>query len=260
MKKFCESYRMNSKQITRGSFDHVIVSDKYKLLYCSIPKVACTQWKKIFLTLHDKMEGIRYNDHEKYHEKWRFKYLSQYSIPGIKRRLRSYYKFVFVREPFERVLSAFEDKFVSNVWNWVETPLHSSEILKLHRKQDPNTTNEITLTKFIHYVLSQDDRTRNEHWQTYGNLCHPCAINYDFIGHFENLQREAPYVIKKTGLDGIIAFPPIKSLNTSEKVLKRYSELPRHMILQLGNAFQNDLEMFNYAFPGRLSALNITRG
>ena len=206
------------------------------------------------------MEGIGYNEHEKFHEKWRFKYLNQYSEAGIKKRLRTYYKFFFVREPFERVLSAFEDKFVSNVWNWVETPLHSSEIIRLYRKEDPSTNNEITLAKFIHYVLSQNDYARNEHWQSYGSLCHPCSVNYDFIGHFENLHQEATYILKKTGLDGVISFPPVKSLNTSQKLLRRYSELSPNMILQLGNAFQHDLEMFKYPFPGRLSALNITNG
>lgn len=260
MKKFCESYKKKNKPLARGNFHHVIVSDKYKLLYCSIPKVACTQWKKIFLILHDKTQGIQYNEHEKYHEKWRFKYLSQYSEGAIKRRFRNYYKFLFVREPFERLLSAFEDKFVSNVWNWVETPYHTSEILNRYRKEDPNTNDDTTLKEFIYYVLSQGDEARNEHWQSYGSLCHPCAVDYDFIGHFENLQQEAPYVLKKTGLDSVIAFPPIKSLNTSKKILKRYSEVPQHMILQLGDAFQNDLEMFNYPFPGRLSALNITSG
>ena len=220
--------------------------------------MACTQWKKIFLILNDKTQGIQYNEHEKYHEKWRFNYLSHYSEVAIRKRLRHYYKFLFVREPFERLLSGFEDKFVSNIWNWVETPRHTSEILNRYRKEQPNATDDITLTKFIYYVLSLRDGARNEHWQSYESLCHPCAVDYDFIGHFENLRQEAPYLLKKTGLDNIIGFPPIKSLNTSRKVLERYSEVPEHMILQLGDAFKNDFEMFNYPFPGPLSELNIT--
>lgn len=260
LKKFCESYKKKNEQLAKESYHHVIVSEKYKLLYCYIPKVACTQWKKIFLILHDKTQGIQYNEHEKYHEKWRFNYLSEYSEGAIQRRLRHYYKFLFVREPFERLLSGFEDKFVSNIWNWAETPHHTSEILNRYRKEHPNTTGDITLTKFIHYVLSLRDEARNEHWRSYQGLCHPCAVDYDFIGHFENLRQEAPYLLKKTGLDNIIAFPPIKSLNTSRKVLERYSEVPKHMILQLGDAFKNDLQMFNYSFPGPLAALNITSG
>lgn len=259
LKEFCKSYKKKNKQLPKESFHHVIVSDKYKLLYCYIPKVACTQWKKIFLILHDRTQGIQYNEHEKYHEKWRFNILSQYSEGAIRKRLRHYYKFLFVREPFERLLSGFEDKFVSNIWNWAQTPRHTSEILSRYRKEYPNTTDEITLTKFIYYVLSLRDESRNEHWQSYGSLCHPCAVDYDFIGHFENLQQEAPYVLRKTGLDSVIAFPPVKSLNTSRKMLDRFSKVPQYMILQLENAFKDDLEMFNYPFPGRLSALNISR-
>ena len=261
MKKFCEFYKKNNNQeLAKGSYHHVIVSDKYKLLYCYIPKVACTQWKKLFLILDDKAQGIRNNEHEKYHEKWRFNYLGQYSDEAIRTRLRHYYKFLFVREPFERLLSGFEDKFVSNIWNWAETSHHTREMLNRYRQEHPNATDDITFTKFIHYVLRLRDEARNEHWKSYEGLCHPCAVDYDFIGHFENLEQEAPYLLKKTGLEKIIAFPPIKSLNTSRKVLEKYSEVPKHMILQLGDAFRNDFEMFNYPFPGPLSALNITTG
>ena len=261
LKKFCESYKKNNNiELAKESYHHVIVSDKYRLMYCYIPKVACTQWKKMFLILNDKRQGIQYNEHEKYHEKWRFNYLAHYSEEAIRTRLRSYYKFLFVREPFERLLSGFEDKFVSNIWNWHETSLYTSAILNRYRQEHPNATDDVTFTKFIYYILSLRDEARNEHWKSYEGLCHPCAVDYDFIGHFENLGQEAQYVLKKTGLEKIIAFPPIISLNTSRKVLEKYSEVPKHMILQLGDAFKNDLEMFNYAFPGPLSALNITTG
>ena len=261
LKKFCESYKKNNNiELAKESYHHVIVSDKYRLMYCYIPKVACTQWKKMFLILNDKRQGIQYNEHEKYHEKWRFNYLAHYSEEAIRTRLRSYYKFLFVREPFERLLSGFEDKFVSNIWNWHETSLYTSAILNRYRQEHPNATDDVTFTKFIYYVLSLRDEARNEHWKSYEGLCHPCAVDYDFIGHFENLGQESQYVLKKTGLEKIIAFPPIISLNTSRKVLEKYSEVPKHMILQLGDAFKNDLEMFNYAFPGPLSALNITTG
>ena len=36
--------------------------------------------------------------------------------------------------------------------------------------------------------LHETDEFRNEHWQTFDELCHPCAIDYDFIGGFENLE------------------------------------------------------------------------
>ena len=262
LSKFCESYKKNSntEELAKESYHHVIVSDKYKLMYCYVPKVACTQWKKMFLILNNKTQGIQYNEHEKYHQKWRFNYLFHYSEEAIRTRLRHYYKFLFVREPFERLLSAFEDKFVSNIWNWAETSRHASAMLNRYREEHPNTTEDITFTKFIYYVLSLRDESRNEHWRSYESLCHPCAIDYDFIGHFENLWQEAQYVLKKRGLEKIVAFPPIKTLNTSRKVLEKYSELPEHMILQLGDAFKNDLEMFNYPFPGPLSALNTTIG
>ena len=38
--------------------------------------------------------------------------LSQQPADNLTRMLETYFKFTFVREPFERILSAYKDKFV----------------------------------------------------------------------------------------------------------------------------------------------------
>ena len=40
-----------------------------------------------------------------------FTYLTKYTTPEIKWRLKTYFKFMFVRNPVKRVLSAYRDKF-----------------------------------------------------------------------------------------------------------------------------------------------------
>ena len=40
-----------------------------------------------------------------------FTYLSEYTIPEIEWRLRTYFKFMFIRNPVERALSLYRDKF-----------------------------------------------------------------------------------------------------------------------------------------------------
>ena len=42
-------------------------------------------------------------------------FLNDFSRPEIQYRLRNYYKFMFVRNPMERLLSAYRNKFGENV-------------------------------------------------------------------------------------------------------------------------------------------------
>ena len=108
--------------------------------------------------------------------------------------------------------------------------------------------------KFIYYV-SDVGFDRDEHWRSYGPICHPCDIEYDFIGHFEDMPEEAPYILRQTGMDRAVTFPPFLTHNTTSQLLKSYAPIPKEKIAQLGKAFEEDFEMFNYDFPGPLSDL-----
>ena len=94
-------------------YDHpIIVNDEYKVIFCYIPKVACTQWKLVFLALDNRTDVDDVHD-DKHLHKFLF---NDYSDEDIKVRLQSYFKFLFVREPLERLLSAYNDKFINKIW------------------------------------------------------------------------------------------------------------------------------------------------
>ncbi|XP_068726293.1 carbohydrate sulfotransferase 11-like isoform X4 [Montipora capricornis] len=254
LKKYCKSHNLIhfNGTIDRKKLGHFMVNEKYKVLYCYIPKVACTQWNKVFLALKE-----RPNVHLDIHNPGNYKWLNKgYSDEEIKWRLQTYFKFVFVREPFERLLSAYQDKFV-------ETPdIHYMERyatkikgnFKHYMYTDRSSDNELTFKKFIYYITSigfNNDR----HWATYESLCLPCDIQYDFIGHFNDMQEEARHVLRQTGMDKEVTFSPFLSHNTSSKMLANFATIPKAKILQLAKLFEKDYQMFNYPFPGVLSDL-----
>ena len=244
MKSLCQQGNTPPDPLRRN-LRHIMVNDEFKVLYCYVPKVACSLWKTVFLALDNKANV------EDNHDRKHFKFLTQFSEDEIGFRLQTYYKFIFVREPFERLLSGYQDKFANNFWNWVENPRYSREIVENFRRQDPTANDKVTFEKFISYVIDNDDR--NEHWDTFYNLCHPCDINYDFIGHFEALQEEAEYILRKTNMDKVTSFPHIELHNTSSLLWDTFSEVPREKIVELGEVFKNDFAMFHYSFPGPLS-------
>lgn len=50
-----ETFLNDDERITNASFKSIYVDDHYRLLYCAVPKVACTNWKRILLILTGKM-------------------------------------------------------------------------------------------------------------------------------------------------------------------------------------------------------------
>ena len=226
----------------------LIVNDKYKVIYCYIPKVACTQWKRVFLALENRTNVADV------HSKSNFKFLQKYSVEGVKMRLQSYYKFFFVREPFERLLSAYENKFVKRQWPWYKIFKFGRDIYEKFSQVDPNAGRNVTFKRFV-YFLNDFGFNLDEHWAQYGRLCFPCDIEYDFIGHFKDMPEEAVYILKKTGMDKKVIFPEFVTHNTTGKLLQKYGSVPREKIVELGHRFKEDFEMFNYDFPGPLSSL-----
>ncbi|XP_068752904.1 carbohydrate sulfotransferase 11-like isoform X2 [Montipora capricornis] len=252
LKKYCKSHNLIhfNGTIDRKNLEYLMVNEKYKVLYCYIPKVACTQWKKVFWALRE-----RPNVHLGIHNEGNYKWLNKgYSDEEIKWRLQTYFKFVFVREPFERLLSAYRDKFV-------ETPdiyfmkIYATKIIENFKNYiDRNSDNELTFKKFIYYITSIGFNN-DPHWATYESLCLPCNIQYDFIGHLNDMQEEARHVLRQTGMDKEVTFSPILSHNTSNKMMTNFATIPKAKILQLAKLFEKDYQMFNYPFPRVLSDL-----
>ena len=169
-------------------------------------------------------------------------------------RLQSYYKFLFVREPFERLLSAYENKFVKRQWPWRYIFKFERDIYEKFSQPDPSAGWNVTFKRFV-YFLNDFGFNQNDHWTPYARLCLPCDIEYDFIGHFKDMPEETAYILKKTGMDKEVTFPEFVTHNTKGKLLQTYAPVPREKIAELAKAFEEDFEMFNFDFPGPLLSL-----
>jgi len=71
-------------------------------------QVACTTWKHVLLEANGAPHDIFVHSNEVFLYVDRFDRLS----PADQQRVLTYFKFMFVRHPFERLVSAYYDKFV----------------------------------------------------------------------------------------------------------------------------------------------------
>ncbi len=237
---------------------HLIVDDKYKLLFNFIPKVSCTTWNEVFrklrMTHHGKNNFSKYTKEEK-----------QY-------RLENYRKAVFFREPITRLLSAHLSKFcdrgqIQRFWEnkygqrlsgcTVKAIIMPATQVNMSAATAPFLN--ITLAEFIQYITDLVDGIRlhaiSDHFLPQNLVAMPCAIHYDFIGHFENLTTEAPYMLKFLGVNHVVEYPPVHESAARDKLIEAYKKVPLDLINRLRKYYHADYELFGYSFDDTLQTI-----
>ncbi|KAM4795121.1 carbohydrate sulfotransferase 10 [Rhinophrynus dorsalis] len=253
---------LSHSMVSKFVLDRIFVSDKHKILFCQTPKVGNTQWKKVLIVLNGAFPSIEeipenvVHDHEKNG----LPRLSSYSIADVHERLNSYFKFVIVRDPFERLISAYKDKFVHNprFEPWYKHDI-APTIIRKYRKDRRESRGGLQFQDFVRYLGDPNHRFLDLqfgdhiiHWVTYVELCAPCEINYNVIGHHETLEEDAPYILREAGIDKLVSYPAIPPGITNynrSKVEHYFSKVSKRDIKRLYARFEGDFKLFGYKEP-----------
>ncbi|XP_039997476.1 carbohydrate sulfotransferase 12-like [Xiphias gladius] len=253
------------EDMSEDELKNLIVDDTHGIIYCYIPKVACTNWKRVMFVLN---QGEPYQDPmsisgDLVHVPNKFTTLNSFPLIEMKARLKHYTKFLFVREPFVRLISAYRDKFQR--YNKYYYQNFARDILRLYGNQpdSPETVDEAFVSgvhpsfyNFIQYLL--DPQTENEepfepHWKQQYRLCHPCLIQYDFVGHQETLQEDAEELLTVLQLQDDIRFPPFyENMTSPGSVFDWFREVPLEDRRKLYKLYEEDFRLFGYRKPGEL--------
>ncbi|KAH3861902.1 hypothetical protein DPMN_024856 [Dreissena polymorpha] len=115
-------------------------------------------------------------------------------------------RFLFVRNPYKRLLSAFVDKLMApNPVYWTILGVKIAQ----YAKQSPSPLSlacghDVEFHEFIRYsVLTLDPTQRfrpgapDGHISSQSSLCKPCHVKYDFIGKMENFQSDSIELIRQ---------------------------------------------------------------
>uniref|UniRef100_A0A1A7XIB8 Carbohydrate sulfotransferase n=1 Tax=Iconisemion striatum TaxID=60296 RepID=A0A1A7XIB8_9TELE len=252
--------------ISKFVLDRIFVCDKHNILFCQTPKVGNTQWKKVLIVLNgafSSVEEIPENlVHD--HENNGLPRLSSFTPQEVTHRLNSYFKFFIVRDPFERLISAFKDKFVKNprFEPWYKhdiAPAIIRKYRKSHRESNLSASG-LHFEDFVRYLGDAEGRPRMDrqfgehiiHWVTYAELCAPCEIHYSAVGHHETLEQDAPYLLSAAGIDQLVSYPSIPPGITRynrTKVEHYFSGISRRDVRRLLTRYQGDFLMFGYPNP-----------
>ena len=268
MAQFCVqnnySGEMPQNNYTREELvHHLLYDDSKRIIFCYVPKSGCSNWKRMFAVLNGT---VRPNDTER---------PSKQILQGVnklqdlteteqERRIQHYFKFSFIRNPLERIVSAYRNKIAvpinyTNRFYWPDRILFY--IIQRYDKEQYTKWSKTNFTsaefrpsfggfvKYLSYYSSLD--LYNEHFRPFIDLCHPCSVNYNFIGNFYNIPDEAYRVMTFLGIphNYYLNRSEHPTFNTSSMVSDYYSKLTRGLKVRLVQRFSQELLMYYQLYP-----------
>lgn len=246
-------------------YGHLMVSEKKHVLYCYLPKIANTNFRRVFLGLHGVVPKSEvpfldgYDIYFKYDHL--FKFVSFFKPETQSEMLHMYKKFIVVRDPLERLLSAYRNKFFHPNLDH-KRAFHNKvvEFYRLHpalRKRSymrmDFSSKEMTFYEFLKYWSDVFDAHEylNEHFIASNQLCSPCLIQYDYIGKYETLSTDVSYIFSQLNID--IEFPSrndnYSAVSTDTLVENFYKPIPVWLLKKVWEILKFDYFLFGYRLP-----------
>ena len=158
-----------------------------RLVWCLVPKVGTTyikyqlKWEiDAWQKLSSKTSDVKFSEH---HRK----------------------SFVFIREPYSRLLSAYMDKILTTPTWW---PRKGAQIMKLAGTIQNDTAwftkcaVHATFADFIRYfiVSEKTGKGRDLHFIPMHDQCGLCNKRYDFLGHLETFSEDLDFILRSVNI------------------------------------------------------------
>ncbi len=284
IKSECNKLRPNMSKAFLKPGTKTIADEIHHLLYCFMPKIACTAFK-VLLTkanVHAMGQNEAYPKGMDVHQaiklsrKYKLLQLRHFNATEVASRLRDYFKFMIMRHPFERLISAWRDKVVhleqSPCKDWparilkhtrpflfgnssaARSAVITNKDMEIASKHSPPRFDE-----FVTWIAEKE--FENEHWMSAVKFCHVCANDWDAIFRIETMVADKRILLDKLKADidqsedialvhsmqnNLTFFFPVKELdlwkNVSRPVVKYFLE-----------KYKDDMQLFGYQWDNEHS-------
>jgi chondroitin 4-sulfotransferase 11 len=220
-----------------------IVLLKFKSIYVPIPKVACSSIKQVFLEglkiqaplLPKELSDDLYDVH-----KAKFTYVRGNNIVKYK----NYWKFGFVRNPWDRLLSCYKEKIkkdenYTEQNGWFINGVHK-DLLKYGTFKA-----NMSFEEFVNAVASIPDTEADPHFKSQYTFITDKRgkILLDFVGRFENLNEHFNYICKKIEIEKVAL--PYRNKTVKTNYQDFYNKSLREIVEK---RYSKDIKIFKYNF------------
>ena len=186
-------------------------------------------------------------------------------------RIKNYGKYVIIRHPLQRLLSAFNDKLsgpllhVFQSYNYFEHLKH--QILKElkpneynHWNRNITTNRRVEYDMFITWIIRQNLEYVNEHFAPQYYNSQPCRVRYNFYGNFDHFEEDFTKILTKFGINGSSFLPllitPRHLKTVSQRIDVVYSTLSKDLKHLLYQKFKIEFDFYHYLYPTEISITN----
>lgn len=236
-------------------FQHLIFNDKHNIVMCYVEQTQCSS--DIASLLVQKSPRTPLYDTKD----MRAATFANKSLTAVskRKRIKEYYKTMFVRNPLERLLSSY--------LKLIEPPLthlHDSfpndvkiEILERYRSREyrewkatgMNYPLNVTFTEFVEYLIDKSSHDLNPHLKPMTDICHPCRIHYDFYGNSKRCNEDYDIIRTKIKPESSKSEGSYSSDNVEENLVKYFSWLPQRLKEKLIRKLHVDLDFYYLLYP-----------
>uniref|UniRef100_A0A1A9WUW0 Carbohydrate sulfotransferase n=1 Tax=Glossina brevipalpis TaxID=37001 RepID=A0A1A9WUW0_9MUSC len=236
------------------------ISHGHSLIWCNVFKAASSTWLYYFNILGGY--NVKYLQHIVYQPlELARKRFPRPELPELLESLPYLLSFLFVRDPFERIVSGYRNKLEDCKNSYYKSL--AKRIIKRFRKQTTTSRTKKcpTFQEFVQFLIEQHKQGKrfDEHWAPIYSFCTPCSIEFNIIGKLETFARDSEFIIREAGLEYLLLdklpknkLSRIGNLSKGSKtnfLMEIYfSEINRTTLDQLLNIYRWDFELFDYDF------------
>lgn len=213
------------------------VFDQRQLVYISVPKVACTSIKIALMGTANHREKDEYSSYMNIHRD-----VNAVHRPYLPRRASDYFKFAFVRNPFDRLVSFYEDKVRRRKQHNGRYYFDSAYNKRLiHGLYGRSFAPDMDFAEFSRLIARIPDWLADAHFKSqYAMLFRRGRQIPDFIGHFESIDRDWELLTQKHGI------PPLQHKNAAVVRDWRSYYSDKEMVELVAGRYRKDLLHFGY--------------
>ena len=216
---------------------HFVASEQFRFLYIPIEKVACSALKCWVIELAEgrgAAHGIDPNAHI------RARYELQAQPAEVQRRSlldKRLFRFAFVRNPWDRLVSGFLNKFVPwkspaqkfaeensrrQRWHRAVNRLSAGWLCSSSKASSQRWREELTFRQFVSDVRQRNPRTLDLHWRPQHLFLGSQPL--DFLGRFEHLAEDFRTLCQKLNVSGDL--PEANKTRRDSAVLRNLADAP----------------------------------
>ncbi len=179
-------------------------------------------------------------------------------------KVKSFYKVTVLRNPLERLLSAFRDKIEHPLIFRAHTGYRPKILLEIVRKfgnleelekwlsSNGSFPLRVTFPQYIQWIVDTRNSLLNEHFAPQIEDIYPCRMIHDFFGNFKQLGKDMAMIINK--LDAPMEYYPNasyhdSSVQTGSLLEKYYSQVSAKVKHALFRDFYQELDFYYHLYP-----------